>query len=271
MTELRQAIKYAKWLSMTGFEVVKIKSSTGEQFGYVRRLLGIGMMKVQRYEGSLDLDDLRRVIKDKGIFFVILEPIESKEGDRLLNNGFRLETDGYLPSKTLVKRISGKVAISENHKRIMKHYKKSQEIEIGEVSAAEWVEGYKREGKLWLLNKQNLIKAKQVFGKQAVYWGAKEKDRVICGVMILIEDKTAYYFSAYAGERARELQLGVVTLILLIEELKKRGVEKLDFDGIYDSRFPRASWKGFSEFKRRFGGDEVLYPGSFSKRFYPWS
>lgn len=271
MKDLRQGKKYADWLSITGFEVVKIKSSTGSQYGYVKRFLGIGMMKVQRYKGYLDLDDLKKVAKRKRILMVVLEPIDDSEGERLRSNGFSLGRDGYLPTKTLVKNVKSRLIVNENYKRIMKKYGSHKGVEIGEVSPEEWVEGYKREGKLWILNKKNLVLAKKAFGSGAIYWGAKISDQVVCGVMVLIEDDTAYYFSAFAGREARIRQLGVVSLMILIEELKRRGLSYLDFDGIYDERFPRSSWKGFSEFKRRFGGREIEYPGSFSILFYPWS
>ena len=46
------------------------------------------------------------------------------------------------------------------------------------------------------------------------------------------------------------------------KERKKEGKKVFDFEGIYDERFPLISWKGFTRFKKGFGGIEVEYPGT---------
>ena len=43
------------------------------------------------------------------------------------------------------------------------------------------------------------------------------------------------------------------------------GAKILDFEGIFDERFPNKKWKGFTHFKKSFAGYEVEYPGAFSK------
>jgi lipid II:glycine glycyltransferase (peptidoglycan interpeptide bridge formation enzyme) len=54
-----------------------------------------------------------------------------------------------------------------------------------------------------------------------------------------------------------------------IQEGKRRGCTILDFDGIFDERYPigQEKWRGFSRFKSGFGGREVAFPGSFVKRY----
>jgi lipid II:glycine glycyltransferase (peptidoglycan interpeptide bridge formation enzyme) len=54
-----------------------------------------------------------------------------------------------------------------------------------------------------------------------------------------------------------------------ILEGKRRGCTQLDFDGIYDERYPKGQekWRGFSRFKTGYGGQEVTFPGSFVKRY----
>jgi lipid II:glycine glycyltransferase (peptidoglycan interpeptide bridge formation enzyme) len=54
--------------------------------------------------------------------------------------------------------------------------------------------------------------------------------------------------------------------------LKKKGCKLLDLEGIYDPRNPVTKrWRGFTLFKRGFGGREVEYIGSFVKYPKLWS
>lgn len=52
---------------------------------------------------------------------------------------------------------------------------------------------------------------------------------------------------------------------------KEAGCRVLDLDGVYDERFNAPiSWKGLSVFKKKFGGVEVEYPGTYVKcRYLP--
>jgi lipid II:glycine glycyltransferase (peptidoglycan interpeptide bridge formation enzyme) len=50
-----------------------------------------------------------------------------------------------------------------------------------------------------------------------------------------------------------------------IKRAKKMGCRTFDFEGIDDPRFPIRAWRGFSHFKKSFGGKEIDYPGCFKK------
>jgi lipid II:glycine glycyltransferase (peptidoglycan interpeptide bridge formation enzyme) len=53
-------------------------------------------------------------------------------------------------------------------------------------------------------------------------------------------------------------------------EGKKRGLAEFDFEGIFDARSKVIAWKGFTRFKKGFGGREVLTPGLYSKWTWPF-
>ena len=50
-----------------------------------------------------------------------------------------------------------------------------------------------------------------------------------------------------------------------IKEARTSGCDVWDFEGIYDPRYPSTnSWLGFTHFKKSFGGEEFVYPGTFT-------
>jgi len=75
----------------------------------------------------------------------------------------------------------------------------------------------------------------------------------------------------YAASNKRGKQLNVPTLLVwkTILIAKKRRMKIFDFEGIFDERFPLPAWRGFTRFKKSFGGEEVEYPGAFIKWRFP--
>ncbi len=75
----------------------------------------------------------------------------------------------------------------------------------------------------------------------------------------------AYYWQAFTGTFGRKNQTQYKIVWEGVLWAKKKGVKVFDFEGIYDERFPNKSWRGFTHFKKSFGGYEVEYPGAFVK------
>src|SRR3989344_254659 len=82
------------------------------------------------------------------------------------------------------------------------------------------------------------------------------------GAVILTHKKTAYYY--YAGSSTKS-DLPYLAVWEAMKEAKRRGCTTWDFEGIYDARWPNKGWKGFSHFKKSFGGREVEFPGCFTR------
>jgi lipid II:glycine glycyltransferase (peptidoglycan interpeptide bridge formation enzyme) len=41
-------------------------------------------------------------------------------------------------------------------------------------------------------------------------------------------------------------------------------------EGIFDERFPIPAWRGFTKFKKGFGGKITKYPGAYQKIILPF-
>jgi len=82
----------------------------------------------------------------------------------------------------------------------------------------------------------------------------------------------ASYYHAASAEKYREVMAPYFLLWQAMRFLKRRGCTIFDLEGIADPRIPSTKkWKGFTLFKKGFGGREVEYLGSFTKYYKLWS
>ena len=94
---------------------------------------------------------------------------------------------------------------------------------------------------------------------------------LLAGAVIVSFDKCAYYYYAVTSDKGREFLAGYLVVWEAMREAKRRGYQVFDFGGIYDDRFKYLKrWQGFSAFKKKFGGEEVNYPGPFVRLLFPF-
>jgi lipid II:glycine glycyltransferase (peptidoglycan interpeptide bridge formation enzyme) len=74
---------------------------------------------------------------------------------------------------------------------------------------------------------------------------------------------------AASSKKGKKLYAPTLNTWEAIRLSKKKGSSIYDFEGIYDSRFPLKTWRGFTRFKKSFGGKEIKYPGAFVKHRLP--
>jgi len=74
---------------------------------------------------------------------------------------------------------------------------------------------------------------------------------------------TANYYHTWTSKHGRVSGAHYKLVWDSILQAKKEGLMFYDFEGIYDSRWPQKKWKGFTEFKKKFGGEVVQFPGSY--------
>ena len=116
-----------------------------------------------------------------------------------------------------------------------------------------------------MMGTKDIEEIHKAFGKDARLLLAYEKDELLAGVLSIHAEKIAYYMYAATTERGRTLFAPTLLTWEQIKLAKKNKCKVFDFEGIFDERFPLKDWKGFSRFKKGFGGKEVEYPGAFSR------
>ena len=200
----------------------------------------------------------------------VMEPASERVISDITKHGYRLTRDPYLPTKTRVLDLTKSekallAGMSENFRRVIK---RGMGARVVAINADQFYKGWKKWARSYILPRDqfdNLVKA---FASKVEFWAAAEKDgQLLSAIMLLLTPDTCFYYQTWTSSLGRKSSEHVV---LTWETMKRARVLKkkfYNFEGIQDKRFPIAKWDGFTEFKRRFGGDELLYPGSFLKWF----
>ena len=110
--------------------------------------------------------------------------------------------------------------------------------------------------RLWIPPEKDYLSLINVFGGNAFCITIDS----LAGAVVLIHQKTAYYYYAAALPAGKLLHLPYLVVWECMKEAKKRGCKTWDWEGIYDERHPLPRWKGFTRFKLGFGGEVVSYP-----------
>ncbi len=271
MEDLRQTKEWSRWLSSTGWVVAAIRTGKKESPVFVRKipLLPISFMKIQRYEGQLDWKQFNELSKVHHVLWSVLEPTTDEQVADTKKRGYRLMRDTYLPGKTrIIDLTKSEPALlsemSENFRRIIK---KESETKTKQITSDEFYAGWQKWAKSLILTRFQFDKLLEAFGKKVEFWAAEKDGHLLSAVMLLFTSDACFYYQTWTSEAGRHGGEHVVLVFETMKRAKKLGKKFYNFEGVFDKRFPMAKWGGFSEFKRRFGGYEVEYPGSFMKWF----
>lgn len=261
--DLRQSPQYAKYIKSIGWLVEKVNGN----YIYIRKipLTPFSVIKVQR-PNKIPFKKIDLLAKKYRAVVIYLEPDVNKSG----NYNYRLNKSPFLPTKTI------RLDLTQPEEKILAQMKKDARYGIRKAKKEDIkISGYEDIKRFhqawrksiswnrWIPSLKNLKMLKKSFGEGVIFLGIE--NLLIAGAVILIANKTAYYYYAFSSKEGREKFAQYLLVWKAIKEAKNRGCQLFDFEGIYDERFPIKSWKGFSHFKKSFGGKEVNYPGSFVK------
>lgn len=89
-------------------------------------------------------------------------------------------------------------------------------------------------------------------------------EKTIAASLFFDYDKTRYYMQSASDNDYRKLPATVALLTTAIFDAKEKGIETFDFWGIAPDNAPdNHPWKGFTKFKKSFGGEPVEYAGTY--------
>ncbi len=273
MTDIRQSSNYASYIKSIGWIVEK---QNGVYY-FIKKIPVVGsVIKIQRTDKS-DLKFTDALSKKYGAFQIILEPSRYSSNNSfykfLLKNNFKLTSNYFSPSKTLIVNLKlsknnlfqnlkndARKAVVQNYNLRIKSFNNNLEILLSNWKKAV---GINRS----VPSISNLKKLKNSFGENVLALGDQKGHS---GAIFLKTNDNAYYWYAFTDKFGRKKHYQYKLVWEGIVWAKKSGCKLFDFEGIYDNRFPKKTWLGFSHFKKSFGGKDKLYPGSFVKWRLPF-
>lgn len=297
MRDLRQSHHYARFMSQKGWAALKIPPASEHVsaggfspiVAYIKQLplFPFSVMKVQRFELLPNFDAVERIALKHRVFSITLEPgfikgMTSSQLDTLMRqHGYRGSRSPLLPTKTLHVDLTGsqKDLLQGMKKDARTSIRKAQHVShrqiLGRDDAAlleRFHEFWRKHGKGYVPSLSEFSLLVRTFDKDAFVVLISSKDaQLLAGATILISDGCAYYYYAVTSQTGRRLYAGYLAVWEAMLEAKRRSCRIFDFEGIYDDRFKQLKrWRGFSAFKQKFGGEEVCYPGPFSRSFFPF-
>jgi len=246
--DLRQSQEYAKYLKSIGWLVEKIN----EDYIYIRKipLTPFSIIKIQRPR-KIPFQKIEKIVKKYRAFAIYLEPnFEFRiTNHELKKRGYGLSKSPFLPTKTT------QLDLIQLEEKILAGMKKDARYELRKAEKEA----------VQLIKVKDLTKFHRAW-KRSVDWR-----RYVPSLKSLkhLQKKTAYYYYAFSSKEGRRKSAQYLLVWEAIKLAKKRGCKIFDFEGIYDERFPIKAWKGFSHFKKSFGGKIIQYPGCFVKYQLP--
>lgn len=228
-----------------------------------------GMLKVQRSDYDPDFSDLKRVRHKYHAINTVLEPLKIQNVESFKKAGFHLTKYPFLATKTVVIDVTKSKDelwkdLSENTRRLIK---KSSDIEVIEIDKDEFYQNWKKWTKVWIQTPKEFHDLLEAFGDRAKLWGSKDKNGLHSGLLTLETEDTINYFQTWTSDLGRQSGGHFKLVWETILWAKKMGKHYYDFEGIYDPAYPIKKWKGFTEFKKKFGGWVETHPGCFVKWF----
>lgn len=295
MTELRQCKEYGEYLKEVVWEVEK----HGKFQAFVRTIpfTPISVMKIQRVSiKDLDWDWIRMISKKHKVMVNYIElgesirvkvgdvskVVEVVDGNIMTKQGYRAIKNGMLPTKTQVLDLRHKIedlrlnfkaktrynlGLTER-KSLATEIKTGKELLEDEAYRVAFVkivqENAKRVG--YWATPTNWIEAKfKAFRDKCFVVFVKNNEEILAVALFLCTDTTCFYSLNGSVLLGRKLFAPTVAVWAAIIEAKQRKLRELDFDGVYDERYPNKRWLGYTRFKAGFSGDYVYYPPALVK------
>jgi lipid II:glycine glycyltransferase (peptidoglycan interpeptide bridge formation enzyme) len=270
MADLRQSPQYGKYMEQIGWKVEQPDSCQI----FIKKIPFLGaFIKVQRPE-KIPFYEIEKIAKKHRAFCIKIEPCNHGDTEKLRRHGFREDKSPYTPPKTLQIDLtpSEREILAQMKKDARYSIRKAQEnqLKLTKISLKIFRQAWKKFNyrRLWIPSLKWLRALKDSFGKDFIQLTINEPP--LAGIILLKHDQIMYYYYAFSSKEGQKLFAPYLLVWEGIKLARKQGCRIFDFEGIEDPRFKSTkSWRGFTHFKKSFGGKEVEYPDSFNKYRLP--
>ena len=281
--DLRQSDGWAEYLESQGWLVEKL----GGTKVFIRKIPPFGAVaKIQRPAKIPVVAEIDRIARENHALFVKIEPLSTASNFELLtNHGFVRDSSPNLATKTVILDLTKSEDelwkdlsqdARQSVRKAQNNHLQAVGFKLGEPgfdkALIEFHQLLKETGHrqhFWTPTFDQLRKKAEIFGTDAALFLAYSQSHTpLAGTFVLLDDGT----HSASSQEGQDLYASYFLLWETIKGLKARKVTRLDLAGVYDPRFHRAtqSWRGFTAFKKKFGGKEVEYPRPLIKYYHPF-
>ena len=245
--DLRQTPEYADYMRSIGWQVEKVPD-----FLYIKKipLLPWSMAKLQRVK-NVDWQLVKRIRKKHRIIKLITQEMVAKKTIWVDLRKTEKQLLAAMKPKTrynirLAQRRGVKIKIVRSRKIL-----KSGLFNLLKQNA-------KRLGIFGMPQKWFEAQIKAFGGKCFAVLGYAGNE-LVAGDFFMTSCDGCFYSHNGSTETGRKLMAPSLCAWEGIREAKRRKLKVFDFEGIYDGSRTLRRWRGFTRFKRGFGGEEVSF------------
>jgi len=270
--DLRQSPKYVSYLRSINWKDYVVDGVY--LFSKKFPLLG-SYAKIQRPEKIIEIEKLSDFAGNKRITVLEIEPKDHKQYLYYKRMGFKSIKQISLPSKTIF------INLKKSKNKLLSEMQSKSRYNIGlssrkgvsvttsrdiDTFSSFWQKNANARG-MFLPHQKMIKNLFNSFGSDSVIFDAYYQEKMVASLMIVTTPEVAYYMYAASSKLGKNVFAPSLLVWEGITWAKKKGLKVFDFEGIYDERFPIETWKGFTRFKKGFGGNEVIYPQPLRKIF----
>lgn len=282
--DLRQTDEYAKYLSSIGWVVERDKKTKTNIYIKKIPLLGLGVLKLQRPISLPQINDLKRIIKKHRVIQSNIETLNDNDISTIMKNGYKKNKTPFLPGTTISIDLSfsekALLSLMKAKSRYNIRLAKKRGVVVKVVDGEMLMKNIKLFEDLFYMQRQNakrlgiFLLPKKWFKVQIKSFGTKcfatmayIKNELVAATFYMTSDDGIFYSHNGSTKVGRQNYAPTACVWKGMLEGKKRKLDFFDFEGIYDPRSKIKRWKGFTRFKKGFGGRKVMYPNLYSKWF----
>ncbi len=271
MEDLRQNSLWKTFCESKGLRVEELPSQDGKHtlkaIIIPLGMVGTSFLKLQRSEYDPNWEELKRIRRKNWSVTSIIEPIKIEDPERYKKEGYKQSNFPYLAAKTVIIDLTKSETVlwknlSENTKRLVK---KNEDVKIKRVEPEIFLDYWKKSAKIWTMSLKELNDLKKILKDKVSFLLCYKNNICQSGLLIAETTDMANYLHTFTTAEGRVSGAHYKLVWESILEAKRRGLTHYDFEGIFDPRWPQKKWKGFTEFKQKFGGKVVEFPGCFSR------
>lgn len=280
--DARQIPEWANFMEGIGWSAEKV--GTTQLFIKKMAILNHSIIKIQHPVGPFNFDNIEKIAKENKALFTLIEPHPYQFDQQAL------EKNGYRKSHLKITHTATELidlrpdentifnSFSENARRNIKKAQKNNlqikhvylEKEADNTYFTAFFDLLINVGKIkkfYIPDYHEMFTKMKAFKNITLLSFAYKDEKPIAAVWYAIKNNQIWYLHTGITPEGYQLLANYLLVWEGIKEAKKNNCVVFDFEALYDPRYKsdQKAWIGFTEFKKRFHGEIVAYPGPWIK------